>query len=727
METLNDIRHEAKQAISSGNLSYSIELYEKIFNQTKSKPLAEDVIHYGAILRKSKQLKKASDHYSHYLNQLRFNIQFIQNACNCWIELKDFDKCRTTLLEALENNKNDARVLLTLGYTELSAGELQKAKKIFENILEIDSNNFDAWFNLAASNAKAGYLEEALSSFRQANKLQSENVQLKANIITILVDLQKIEEAKSEIEILSPAMRSSLEIRATEAAILMTEEKFADASKILEDLTQKQPHIAKHWLNWSTSLKAMKYTVAPKEILKIAIQWHPKNIDLQHSFAQSIAEMGELESYKRIQSCWKQDMTQLSEEHIFSKLFQEISCRNMEHKTIRKLARYWEQKQLTPETSNLWADRIRKNLKDRPIKIGYLSADWRNHPVGRFMLPILKNHNPQNFEVWCIDSTPTHDWITNQLKQNSDHWINIKHLNGLEAARQISDMQLDVLVELGGFTGGSRLDCLVHQPCAIQLSYLGYPGPTYLNCITGWIGDKELFSTLSKEEQAAHPLEYIDGGYMAFDPGSKIPSINCHTSENFRFGCFNHARKLTNPTIELFCRILEECPQSELYLKSISFHEKEEQNRICKKFVKQGIDPKRLIILDWSKGGMNHLACYNLIDTALDPFPYGGATTTAESLWMGVPVITQRHSGMAGCLSASILTYGGQEQWITNTKEEYLQISKTLFAKGTRSKEDRVQLRLEMQTSPIGNGSRLSKGLESLYCKLMNHTVWPSC
>ena len=145
------------------------------------------------------------------------------------------------------------------------------------------------------------------------------------------------------------------------------------------------------------------------------------------------------------------------------------------------------------------------------------------------------------------------------------------------------------------------------------------------------------------------------------------------------------------------------------------------------KVCEAGIDPKRLIILDWSKGGMNHLACYNLIDTALDPFPYGGATTTAESLWMGVPVITQRHSGMAGCLSASILTYGGQEQWITNTKEEYLQISKTLFAKGTRSKEDRVQLRLEMQTSPIGNGSRLSKELESLYCNLMNHTVWPSC
>ena len=210
-------------------------------------------------------------------------------------------------------------------------------------------------------------------------------------------------------------MRSSLEIRATEAAILMTEEKFADASKILEDLTQKQPHIAKHWLNWSTSLKAMKYTVAPKEILKIAIQWHPKNIDLQHSFAQSIAEMGELESYKRIQSCWKQDMTQLSEEHIFSKLFQEISCRNMEHKTIRKLA-ILGAKQLTPKRV-IYTDRIRKNRGssnkvDIYPRIGEIIR-WVIH-ASHFAtdnLKILK------FGVLIAP----HILDYNQLKQNSDH------------------------------------------------------------------------------------------------------------------------------------------------------------------------------------------------------------------------------------------------------------------------------------------------------------------
>ena len=100
--------------------------------------------------------------------------------------------------------------------------------------------------------------------------------------------------------------------------------------------------------------------------------------------------------------------------------------------------------------------------------------------------------------------------------------------------------------------------------------------------------------------------------------------------------------------------------------------------------LKTGNRTERLIILDWVNGGLNHLACYNLIDAALDPFPYGGATTTAEALWMGVPVVTRRHSGMAGCLSSSLLSYGDQKQWIANNQEEYLNIAQKLFARGPR-------------------------------------------
>ena len=150
----------------------------------------------------------------------------------------------------------------------------------------------------------------------------------------------------------------------------------------------------------------------------------------------------------------------------------------------------------------------------------------------------------------------------------TNHWVSIRHLNGVQAARRISDEQLDILVELGGFTGQSRLDCLIHRPCRIQLSYLGYPSPTYLNCIDGWIGDRELFSKLSPDESDSHQLLYIDGGYMAFDPGSGIPEPNKDYSDAPTLVASITHTKLTKPTIALFCKVLKECPQSKLYLKA---------------------------------------------------------------------------------------------------------------------------------------------------------------
>ena len=115
-----------------------------------------------------------------------------------------------------------------------------------------------------------------------------------------------------------------------------------------------------------------------------------------------------------------------------------------------------------------------------------------------------------------------------------------------------------------------------------------------------------------------------------------------------------------------------------------------------------------------------------MIDVALDPIPYGGATTTAEALWMGVPVVTRRHSGMAGCLSSSLLSFGGKTEWIANDQEEYLGIANALFAKGPRSKKDRDQLRFEMQRSPVGDARRLSRELESHYQKLQCRVAVPS-
>ena len=158
---------------------------------------------------------------------------------------------------------------------------------------------------------------------------------------------------------------------------------------------------------------------------------------------------------------------------------------------------------------------------------------------------------------------------------------------------------------------------------------------------------------------------------MVFDTGGELPTPKRTAGSRFRFGSFNHARKLTDATIDLFCDVMAANPGTELVLKSISFCEDAEKQRIRGRFEKRGLESKRLNLLDWVEGGINHLELYSEVDVALDPIPYGGATTTAEALWMGVPVLTLAGKGMVGRLAASLLIYGNQTNLVSYTKEEY--------------------------------------------------------
>jgi len=320
--------------------------------------------------------------------------------------------------------------------------------------------------------------------------------------------------------------------------------------------------------------------------------------------------------------------------------------------------------------------------------------------------------------VWALTSGPYDDWITDHLRHSVDHWLDLRFLGDLQAARVVADQRLDVLVEVGGYTGLSPVGLLAQRPAPVQLSYLGYPAPTYLRAVDGWIGDATLFGSLEGLDRTAHPLLMVEGGYMAFDPGGELPAPERCSAPRFRFGSFNHARKLTDATIALFCAVLEAVPEAELVLKSISFREKAEQQRVRARFEAAGLAPDRLVLLNWVEGGLNHLMRYREVDVALDPVPYGGATTTAEALWMGVPVVALAGAGMVGRLAASLLVHGNQGQWVAHSEQHYIAIAQALAAAGPRQAEQRIALRQHLQASPLADGARLSGELERIYRQL---------
>lgn len=207
---------------------------------------------------------------------------------------------------------------------------------------------------------------------------------------------------------------------------------------------------------------------------------------------------------------------------------------------------------------------------------------------------------------------------------------------------------------------------------------------------------------------------------MAFS-AKNLPKLNGKRKDKrFTFGCFNHARKLTTETIDLFYSILKEDNESLIALKSISFTDEEEKDRVEREFVSRGLNKERLKLLPFSNTYDEHLTQYSHIDLALDPIPYGGATTTCEALSMGVPVLTLFGEGMVGKLSSSLLIHSGLEDYVTYSLTDYKHKANERAILGCLTNDDRKKIRDQFVNSPACDSTRLTIEVERIIKNLVN-------
>ena len=711
---IEDIKTKALQAHSEGRL-VEAELSYRILLERSNDP--DVAVNLGALLRSQKRLQEGSSHYHRCLRRWPSQRELILNACNCWRETGENTAALHWLHLALKQQPDDLELSEALAEALSLEGKTAEAVDQYEAIVDKHPHRIESWLGLGLAHARSGHLNASGSCYRKVLSINPNEPRAKANLLTICKQTGEFEAAQNMISALNEKESRHPDIIKAIADIRIAEGDSVTASHHLAQLAGSHPGRPENWLNWAASLKSLKFTVAPALILKRGLQFNPEDKNLWLALEQSLSEMCDFEAAQKICKLKGLDSELSNSEQVFNRHF--LSLSNIQSDSLcqkrREWALHWEMEKRRSSYGPLWPDLLLEPSQNRRLRIGYLSADLCNHPVGRFLLPILKHHDNKKVEVWGISCGPHRDWISEHLQNQCEHWLDCRFHDDRQAARLIADLRLDVLIELGGYTSGSRLGILTHRPAPIQLSYLGFPAPTYLKCIDGWLGDEVLFDGLSPTDRNAHALHTIRGGYMVFDPGGSLPSPERETSEHFRFGSFNHARKLNDESIELFCTVMRACPKAELVLKSISFHEKAERTRIRKRFEKAGLDPKRLILLEWIEGGINHLQLYRHLDVALDPIPYGGATTTAEALWMGVPVVSLQGDGMVGRMSASLLHHAGLDCWIANDIDSYVKIAKRLSSKGIRKDKRRLELRNTVETSAVADGARLSAELEKIY------------
>lgn len=705
------LRRSAWDAHHNGDLIKAEALYRQLL---AAEPDVDDAINLGALLRAQGRIREASTHYHDWLPRFPDSLNLRLNGVNCLRDAGEHQTCRLWLEAGLGQLPDEPRLRQSLARTLMLLGEQALARQQLEALVDHNPHELGLLLDLGLCCHGLGDLQAALAAFERASTVAAADPRPAANRITLLKELGRLEAAHQLIDALPAELRHSKDVRAARAALLLSEARLEDAALELDALCREHPDDPLHWLNLAASLRGLKNPVASLRAVKRGLALHPGHGDLEQALGQSLAEMGK---HERAMELLLRSNAQ-SDNHLFNLQFLGAGYDLLSSERRQELARQWEVRKQAEGVGPLWGDVLREPLAGRRLKVGYLSADLCNHPVGRFLLPVLRQHDRRAVEVWGLSCGPHNDDVSERLRAACDHWLDVRFGSDLEAARAIADLGLDVLIELGGFTANSRLALLTHRSAPVQLSYLGFYAPTYLKTIDGWIGDAALFGTLNPCDRSAHQLLEIDGGYMAFALDTLPPLKGPDPKRAFRFGSFNHSRKLTNSTIELWCEVLQAVPHAELVLKSISFVEPAEQQRVAALFHKAGLAAERLICLPWMEGWERHMGCYREFDVALDPIPYGGATTSCEALAMGVPLVSLAGPGMVGCLTASVLSYGAGGTGLAHNREMYVQVAKDMATRTPRSLNQRQKVRQQWLESPLGDTQRLSRALETTYQKL---------
>jgi tetratricopeptide (TPR) repeat protein len=357
----------------------------------------------------------------------------------------------------------------------------------------------------------------------------------------------------------------------------------------------------------------------------------------------------------------------------------------------------------------------------RRIRIGYVSSDFKSHPVSFFMAGIVLTHDRDAFEIFCYSSTHAPDGRTEDFRRLAEHFVDLANCSDAEGAIRIEADQIDILVDLGGHTSGNRLGIFALRPAPVQVSYLGYPATTGCAFIDYRVVDI-LTDPAGSEAYSTERLARVPAPFLCYYPHTTYPEsgpLPALTNGHITFGSFNHSPKISADTLDLWSCVLKEVPDSRMFIKARAFSEAAVCERFREQFAIRGIEPSRLIFSGLLEAAQDHLATYGRVDIALDTFPYNGTTTTCEALWMGVPVISLVGDLHAARVGFTLLNAVGLGGLATTSGDNYVALAAALSKDKGHLTHLRGHLQQVIANSPLCDRFRLTKGLEDTYRKML--------
>lgn len=575
---------------------------------------------------------------------------------------------------------NDIQSKFELAVARHRAGRLNEAARGYQEILGFNPEHVNAMHMLGLVFFQAGQHQKALELIRRA-------LLGKPNDSGCHVDYGLALAATGQIDAAIAEYRQAISLQPD----------CAPALNNLANLLQKHG-------NLDEAIEALSRVVS----------LNPNLAEAHNNLGNALREIGDLdgaiESFERAESI--NPLPQFASNRLFTMLHHPgIDAQRLAEEDAKWNRRYAHGIQpIVRQPADLRAD--------RRLRIGYVSPDFHDHPISRFFLPLLENHDRQRFEIFCYSDSQKQDQVSQRIAAKADAWRNVATLSREQLVSQICDDRIDVLVDLAKHTDAKILLAFAHRPAPLQVSYLAYCGPTGLSAMDFYLSD----ALIDPPGQATNPngeTPYRLETFWCYSPPDEAPEVNClpALSNGFvTFGCLNRFCKVTEPTLRAWRQIMQSVPRSKLLLHSpLGSH----RQRIIDFFAEAEIDSQQLEFV--SRMPLRYyFQQYRQIDIALDPFPWGGGTTTCDALWMGVPVVTLAGQTPVSRSGLSLVTSAGMPELAADSVERYIQIAIELATRPADLALRPQLIRQQMIGSRLMDLPRFVRQVEAAYLQMWN-------
>jgi len=683
--------------------------------------------------------------------------------------------------DIIRANPRHFDALHRLGLIHFQMGRFADAERLFAAAIRINPHAPDAFYGRGCALQGLQQHEDALKPFAQALALKPDYLEVRNNRGVSLLALKRYQDAVQCFEKVLAASPGLAMVECNRAAALVGLERYAEALDASENAIARDSGYADAWYNKGAALagvarydealqafdKALLLKADSVEALSYrgvalamldrhedavlaydkGLRLAPSNIDLLYNRCTSLLGLKRFEealadcekvvaldpSYKYAKGCLVHCKLQLCDWRDLEKEKLELAAELRAGKRVLRplqnvlisthesdllqCSRIWTENDCPASPIPVWRG---ERYGHSRIRVAYVSADFRSHAVASLMAGVFEHHDRERFETIAISLRDEKGDMRSRLENAFEHLIDVRNLDDKEAAALMRRMEVDIAVDLMGFTEGSRTGIFALRPAPVQVNHLGFPGTMGADYIDYILADR----IVAPKESSAHyseKLVQLPHSYIPGDDKRPIASAQPSRAEaglpdtGFVFCSFNNVAKFGPQTFNVWMRLLRQIEGSVLWLSSAGATA---MRNLRRETEARGVEPQRLVFASFTRDAADHLARHSLADLFLDTLPYNAHAGGSDALWAGVPIVSCAGSTFAGRVGASLLDAIGLPELVTHSLDAYEALALKLARDASALAAIKGKLRRNRDTYPLFDTKRFTRNLEAAYRKM---------